>query len=178
MIRCEMCREREASVFLTQLLNGDTMEVALCETCGQPLSDGDLSPESLFEFLHPGESFVSFADRALEVVAATRAEYTREAVLFVRDGVAHAVRSLARLSSHVSALELLETLRSLAIERYGAAARDQLRAWGVTSCEDFGEIVFTLIESGVFGKQPEDSKEDFENGYDFATAFPVRAPNT
>jgi uncharacterized repeat protein (TIGR04138 family) len=32
--------------------------------------------------------------------------------------------------------------------------------------------VFTLIEHGIFGKQPEDKKEDFSNGYDFATAFP------
>jgi uncharacterized repeat protein (TIGR04138 family) len=105
-------------------------------------------------------------------VADRDARYTKEAFWFVRDGVHQAVRSRAGGSGHVTAHELLETLRILALERYGTNAREQLRSWGVTRCEDFGEIVFALIDNGVFGKRPEDRKEDFENGYDFETAFP------
>ena len=105
-------------------------------------------------------------------VADRDARYTKEAFWFVRDGVHQAVQSRAGGSRHVTAHELLETLRILALERYGTNAREQLRSWGVTRCEDFGEIVFALIDNGVFGKRPEDRKEDFENGYDFETAFP------
>jgi uncharacterized repeat protein (TIGR04138 family) len=105
-------------------------------------------------------------------VADRDARYTREAFWFVRDGVDHAVRSRAGGSRHVAAHELLESLRVLALERYGTNAREQLRSWRVTRCEDFGEIVFALIDNGVFGKRQEDRKEDFENGYNFATAFP------
>jgi uncharacterized repeat protein (TIGR04138 family) len=114
---------------------------------------------------HGVDVFAEVADRD--------GRYTKEAFWFVRDGVHHAVRSRAERSGHVTAHELLETLRILALERYGANAREQLRSWGVTRCEDFGEIVFALIDNGVFGKRPEDRKEDFENGYDFATAFPI-----
>jgi len=79
-------------------------------------------------------------------------------------------------SRHVTAHELLESLRVLALERYGSNAREQLGSWGVTRCEDFGEIVFALIDKGAFGKRPEDRKEDFDNGYDFASVFPVATP--
>ena len=113
---------------------------------------------------HRVDVFAEVADRD--------ARYTKEAFWFVRDGVHQAVRSRAGGSRHVTAHELLDTLRILALERYGTNAREQLRSWGVTRCEDFGEIVFALIDNGVFGKRPEDRKEDFENGYDFETAFP------
>ncbi len=48
-----------------------------------------------------------------------------------------------------------------------------LRAWGITRTEDFGEIVFNLVESGKLGKTDEDSRDDFAGAYDFQTAFAV-----
>lgn len=173
MTPCDKCHEKDASVFLTQVVDGGTTKMALCERCAEPFTAGGISPERLFEFLHGGKSFASVVSESFDKVAASRAEYSKEAFSFVRDGVDCAVRSLSRTSRHVTARELLDSLRSLAIEKYGSAARDQLRSWGVTRCEDFGEIVFTLIDSGLFGKQPEDRKEEFQNGYDFATAFPT-----
>jgi len=89
-----------------------------------------------------------------------------------------AVTHLERLSTsrNVTPTELLDAMRLLAIERYGLGAREQLRAWGVTRCEDFGEIVFRLVAAGRLGAQPEDKKEDFNNGYDFESAFPQCEP--
>lgn len=46
-----------------------------------------------------------------------------------------------------------------------------LKTWGITKTEDFGEIVFNLVESGQLGKTDRDRKEDFANGYDFQSAF-------
>ena len=178
MTRCDKCLEKEASVFLTQVVDDNTTTMALCHICAEPFMAGGLSPERLVEFLSGGKSFASLTSDAFEKVAASRPEFSREAFSFVREGVDHAVQSLSRDSRHVTPRELLDALRSLAIERYGSAARSQLRSWGITRCEDFGEIVFTLIESGLFGKQPEERKEDFENGYDFATAFPSAPPKT
>jgi len=176
MTHCDECYEKEASVFITQVLDGDTTKLALCQTCAEPFTAGGISPERLVEYLSGGRSFASLAADAFDKVAATRPEYSKEAFSFVREGVDHAVRSLSRTSRHVTPRELLDSLRSLAIERYGSTARDQLHSWGITRCEDFGEIVFTLIDSGLFGRQPEDKKEDFENGYDFSTAFPSGTP--
>ena len=46
-----------------------------------------------------------------------------------------------------------------------------LRKWGITRTEDFGELVFNLVESGKLGKTDKDSRADFANGYDFFGAF-------
>ena len=39
------------------------------------------------------------------------------------------------------------------------------------TAEDFGEMVFNLIEYGVFSKNEQDSKEDFSAIYSFEEAF-------
>jgi uncharacterized repeat protein (TIGR04138 family) len=167
MPRCDQCKQNDATIFLTQIVEGEITKAAFCATCGELFVQAAAESPQVREYLesHGVDVFAEVADRD--------GRYTKEAFWFVRDGVHHAVRSRAERSRHVTAHELLETLRILALERYGANAREQLRSWGVTRCEDFGEIVFALIDNGVFGKRPEDRKEDFENGYDFATAFPI-----
>ena len=165
-MRCDQCKQNDATIFLTQIVEGEITKAALCATCGEPFVQAAAESPQVRDYLqrHGVDVFAEVADRD--------ARYTKEAFWFVRDGVHQAVRSRAGVSRHVTAHELLETLRILALERYGTNAREQLRSWGVTRCEDFGEIVFALIDNGVFGKRPEDRKEDFENGYDFETAFP------
>ena len=165
-MRCDQCNQNDATIFLTQIVEGEITKAALCATCGEPFVQAAAESPQVRDYLqrHGVDVFAEVADRD--------ARYTKEAFWFVRDGVHQAVQSRAGGSRHVTAHELLETLRILALERYGTNAREQLRSWGVTRCEDFGEIVFALIDNGVFGKRPEDRKEDFENGYDFATAFP------
>jgi len=165
-MRCDQCKQNDATIFLTQIVEGEITKAAFCATCGEPFVQAAAESPQVREYLesHGVDVFAEVADRD--------GRYTKEAFWFVRDGVHHAVRSRAERSGHVTAHELLETLRILALERYGSNAREQLRSWGMTRCEDFGEIVFALIDNGVFGKRPEDRKEDFENGYDFETAFP------
>ncbi len=46
-----------------------------------------------------------------------------------------------------------------------------LREWGVHSCADVGDMVFELIDEGMFGKQDSDTREDFRDHYDFDEAF-------
>ena len=165
-MRCDQCKQNDATIFLTQIVEGEITKAALCATCGEPFVQAAAESPQVRDYLqrHRVDVFAEVADRD--------ARYTKEAFWFVRDGVHQAVRSRAGGSRHVTAHELLDTLRILALERYGTNAREQLRSWGVTRCEDFGEIVFALIDNGVFGKRPEDRKEDFENGYDFEIAFP------
>jgi|SRR6266480_3602812 len=169
-MRCDKCQQNDATIFLTQVIEGDTTKIALCATCGEPFTKGTMSPYELLELLNGAGA--SFRDPFSEV-ADRDPRYAKEAFWFVRDGVDRAVASLSRSSRHVTAKELLDALRLLALERYGLTAREQLRSWGVTRCEDFGEIVFTLIEHGIFGRRPEDKKEDFSDGYNFASAFPA-----
>jgi uncharacterized repeat protein (TIGR04138 family) len=73
--------------------------------------------------------------------------------------------------AHVSAAELLDALSEHARATFGAKAKSTLNSWGVHRCEDFGEIVFNMIDADMLRKRPEDKKEDFHGGYDFDTAF-------
>lgn len=111
------------------------------------------------------------------VVSAIREEdprFSRGAYHFVQQGLDHTIKSLKdkeRESNHVSGQELLEGMRDYALDQYGPMAFTLLQHWGVTRCEDFGDIVFNLVEKKVLGKTEHDSKADFAGGYDFREAF-------
>ncbi len=88
----------------------------------------------------------------------------------MRAGLDYTVRRLDK-PRHVSGQELLDGLREFALEEFGPMAQTVLGGWGVRRTEDFGEIVFNLVEAGLLGKTDQDSRADFANGYDFDDAF-------
>ena len=75
------------------------------------------------------------------------------------------------VNRHVSGQELCWGLRDLAVKRWGMLAKTVLRRWKVKRTEDFGKIVFALIDDGQLRKQPGDTLDDFKNVYDFDEAF-------
>jgi len=101
--------------------------------------------------------------------------YHREAYGFLRDALDHTQKNIIRTAKeglrHVSAQELLEGIRGYALQVYGPMAMLVLSEWGLHRCEDFGNIVFNLIESGLFAKTDQDNREDFKAGYLFDEAF-------
>ena len=72
---------------------------------------------------------------------------------------------------HVTGQQLCEAIRQFALEQFGYMAKDVLASWGIHSTGDFGEIVFNLIRIGQMRKTPKDRREDFDDVYDFETAF-------
>ncbi|HAM73729.1 MAG TPA: hypothetical protein DCM86_19005 [Verrucomicrobiales bacterium] len=114
-------------------------------------------------------------DEALDRITAKDPRYHREAYSFLREALDHTQRSVTKANQgqtrHVSGQELLEGIRHYALSQYGPMALTLLQEWGVTRCEDFGELVFNLVEHGLLSKTDKDSREDFANGYDFETAF-------
>ena len=106
--------------------------------------------------------------------------FPREAFQFVRDGLAHAVvmshgegqtGDASDESKHVSGQQLCLGLRDYAIEKYGRLAGTVLEHWGLYTTDDFGRIVFAMVEVGLMRKTEEDTPEDFMGVYDFAEAF-------
>ena len=121
---------------------------------------------------------ISF-DEAVENIVSRDSRYPPEGYNFVRESLDHTLR-LARLSpeqqsgdGHVDGQQLVEGFRRLALERFGPMAMVVLEEWGIRETDDVGEIVFNLIDEGVFGKNDTDTKQDFSALFDFEEAFAV-----
>lgn len=113
--------------------------------------------------------------------------YPLAAFLFVQAGLDWTVRQLYgererdtldseqasedRPARHISGQQLCHGLRDYAVEQYGLLARTVLARWGIHRCEDFGRIVFAMVEAGLLTKTDEDRIEDFRGVFDFADAF-------
>lgn len=74
-------------------------------------------------------------------------------------------------SRHVSGQQLCLGLRALAVQKYGLLARTVLRRWGVRRTDDFGIIVYALIDRGELRTSDSDSLADFAAVFDFDEAF-------
>ena len=72
---------------------------------------------------------------------------------------------------HVSGQQLCLGLREYALERFGPLAPSVLRHWNIHRTEDFGRIVYLLIEAEQLAKSTEDSIDDFHSVFDFQEAF-------
>jgi uncharacterized repeat protein (TIGR04138 family) len=68
---------------------------------------------------------------------------------------------------HITGVELLDGIRDLALERYGLMARWVFASWGIRTTEDFGRVVFDLVEQGKMRKTDQDRLSDFYAVYDF-----------
>ncbi|HVU08904.1 MAG TPA: Minf_1886 family protein [Verrucomicrobiae bacterium] len=114
-------------------------------------------------------------DEALDKILAKDSRFSREAYLFLREALDFTQKIIAKENReqvrHITGQELLDGIRQYALQQFGPMAATVLEEWGVISCRDFGNIVFNMVEIGLLAKTEKDSREDFENGYDFTDAF-------
>jgi len=96
--------------------------------------------------------------------------YKPDAYEFVLKGLNFTQAKLKR-KTHVTGAELASGLRDFAIDQYGALACRVLEYWGINQTQDFGYIVFNMIEKKLLSKTKEDSLADFNAVYDFKEAF-------
>jgi uncharacterized repeat protein (TIGR04138 family) len=117
-------------------------------------------------------------DEGIEQILLKDPRYRREAYTLVRDALDYTKKTLSRReglpmsdAEHVTGQELLAGVREYVLAQFGPMAITVLEEWGIIRCEDFGEIVFNIVEAGLFSKTDTDSRTDFQNGYDFEEAF-------
>jgi uncharacterized repeat protein (TIGR04138 family) len=72
---------------------------------------------------------------------------------------------------HVTGKELLDGIKEYALDEFGPMAFTVFSEWGVHATEDFGELVFNLVEAGRLGTTENDSRADFKDRYSFEEAF-------
>ena len=122
-------------------------------------------------------------ETTLALILAKDPRYQTDAYLFVKDALDYTQKLVVKPSKddvrHVSGQELLEGIRAFALAQFGPMTTTVFEEWGIRRCEDFGEIVFNMVEIGLLGKTDNDSRADFQNGYDFDAAFrqPFRPEN-
>jgi uncharacterized repeat protein (TIGR04138 family) len=113
----------------------------------------------------------------LDQIIAKDPRYRRGAYYFLREALDFTQRKVAAAQGkkqalrHVSGQELLDGIRDFGCAQFGPMALTVLEEWGVRCGEDFGEIVFNLVESGQLSKTDKDSRNDFKGGYAFDDAF-------
>ena len=118
---------------------------------------------------------LQFAEDVLARLRERNPRFHGKAYLFVLSALHHVLQNL-ETPRHISGRELSKGVRDLALERFGPMARTVLEHWGIHATEDFGEIVFALVECGILIKQDEDSRDDFRDVFDFAEAFEADYP--
>jgi uncharacterized repeat protein (TIGR04138 family) len=116
-----------------------------------------------------------------QIAAATR--YPIDAFHFVRRGLDFTVHrihanpeQLSDAERHVSGQQLSTGLRDFALLQYGGMARIVLRRWNILRTEDFGRIVFAMVEGGLMQATQGDSIHDFDALFDFDKAFESPIP--
>ena len=85
----------------------------------------------------------------------------------------HFTQERLKRRGHVAGKELLEGIKEFGLAQYGPMAVAVFEHWGVRTTDDFGEIVFNMVENGIMSKTEGDSREDFKGVYDFKKAFDV-----
>lgn len=113
---------------------------------------------------------------AVELVLRNDPRYPADAYHFLREGLDYTLKLRKRAketTGHVSGQQLLEGIRQYALKQFGPMVPTVFEFWGVHCGEDFGQMVFNLINVGIFGKSESDSIDDFKGGYTFYNAFVV-----
>lgn len=106
----------------------------------------------------------------IEHIVKRDTRYKIDAYNFVLQALNYTVSKLKK-SRHVTGRELLEGIRQYVKEQFGPMDRTVLEHWGINFTEDFGNIVFNLVDAKILSKTEEDSIEDFKDGYDFKEVF-------
>lgn len=109
-------------------------------------------------------------DDLIDDICQKDSRYKRDAYEFVMDALAYTQRKYNRLK-HVTGVELLEGVKELLLNKFGPMTLSVLHYWGIQQTDDFGNIVFNLVENKILSKSEDDDIKQFRNRYDFVEVF-------
>ena len=114
-------------------------------------------------------------DEAVEQILVKDPRFARDAYAFVRESLDFTQKLIGKENRgtvrHITGQELLDGIRQFALQQFGPMAATVFEEWGLMNCRDFGDIVFNMVEISLLAKTDKDSRDDFQNGYDFTDAF-------
>ena len=109
-------------------------------------------------------------DSVIENIRTKDPRYKEDAYTFVMEAL-NFTQKKYRHATHVTGEQMLDGMRELLIEKFGPLTMMVLKHWGIESTEDFGNIVFNLVDFNVLSKTEEDRIEKFRDAYDFKDVF-------
>lgn len=112
------------------------------------------------------KNFYQIVDR----ICSQDRRYKADAYEFVL-GALHFTQNKIKRPGHISGGELLEGIRDFAIEQYGPMAKTVLAHWGITKTQDFGNVVFNMVDKKILSKTDKDAIGDFNDVYNFEAVF-------
>ena len=113
---------------------------------------------------------LAFREGIMDRIRIHEPRFHEQAYLFVLSALEMCQAQLTA-RRHITGVELAHACRDLALERYGLTAKLVLDYWGISSTADIGDIVFTLVDLGFLLSQPQDTREEFADVFDFDLAF-------
>src|SRR5688572_19639822 len=110
-------------------------------------------------------------------VARRDPRYAYEAYEFLFEALRHTQKLFGRApdepapsdapaEAHVNGTELLTGVCDLARQEFGRMARVVFKLWGIDRTDDWGEIVFNLIDANLLSKTEDDAREHFRGLFD------------
>jgi len=108
--------------------------------------------------------------QVVEEIYVKDSRYKPDAYEFVMQSLYFTQKKMKK-EGHLSGKELLHGIRDFACEQFGPMTKTVLEHWGITKTDDFGNIVFNMVEKKVLSKTEEDRISDFKDVYDFEKAF-------
>ena len=114
--------------------------------------------------------------QAIEKMAERHGRYDKAAYVFIYDALQYTVEKLdkadlPREQRHISGQNLLYGISEYGLDQFGPLTRAVFNHWGIHRTQDFGEIVFALVEASLMSKTEKDSLQDFMDVYDFSEEF-------
>jgi uncharacterized repeat protein (TIGR04138 family) len=112
----------------------------------------------------------------IQVVRRRDRRFSTQAYYFVLDALDYTLSRLGKDAltgeeRHVGGRELLLCIQDFAADQFGPMAQLVFLRWGIHASEDFGEIVFNLIDAELLSRRATDSRLDFAEGFDFDSTF-------
>ena len=109
-------------------------------------------------------------DTVVESIHERDTRYKIDAYAFVMEALSYTQKKF-KAKRHVSPGEILAGIKELLINKYGPLAITVLEYWGIRGTEDFGNIIFNLVERRILSKTDNDNIETFRDAYDFEEGF-------
>ena len=114
-------------------------------------------------------------EEALDRITERDPRYHAHAYHVMREALDYTIQMLEKPTAgpgrHVSGQELLKGIQAFTLREYGPMAKRVLNYWGISANDDFGNLVFNLVDEGILGRTESDRREDFHGGPDFEQVF-------